>query len=116
MTYAYICDFVRTPIGRFAGPLSSVRADDLGAILLRALMDRNPKVDWEALDNLIYGNGNQAGEDCRNIARMSLLLADIPLTVPGSTTNRHSESGIDAVLTAARDHRRGGGHDDRGRS
>lgn len=102
MTHAYICDYIRTPIGRFGGALSSVRADDLGAIPLKALMDRNPNVDWEALDDIIYGNGNQAGEDCRNIARMSLLLAGIPLTVPGSTTNRLCGSGMDAVLTAAR--------------
>jgi acetyl-CoA acyltransferase len=101
MTEAYICDSIRTPIGRYGGALSSVRTDDLGAIPLRALMQRNPKVDWGKLDDVIYGCANQAGEDNRNVARMALLLAGIPKEVPGSTVNRLCGSGLSAVGTAA---------------
>ncbi|MBW8786847.1 MAG: 3-oxoadipyl-CoA thiolase [Rhizobium leguminosarum] len=102
MTEAFICDYVRTPIGRFAGSLSQVRADDLGAIPLKALMQRNAAVDWEAVDDVIFGCANQAGEDNRNVARMSALLACLPITVPGTTINRLCGSGMDAVITAAR--------------
>ncbi|MEZ2126759.1 MULTISPECIES: 3-oxoadipyl-CoA thiolase [unclassified Sinorhizobium] len=102
MTEAYICDYIRTPIGRFGGSLSSVRADDLGAIPLKALMARNVSVDWDAVDDVIFGCANQAGEDNRNVARMSLLLAGLPISVPGTTINRLCGSGMDAVITAAR--------------
>jgi len=102
MTPVHICDYIRTPIGRFGGALSSVRADDLGAIPLRALMARNPGVDWEAVDDVIFGCANQAGEDNRNVARMSLLLAGFPVGVSGTTINRLCGSGMDAILTAAR--------------
>ncbi|NIZ09603.1 3-oxoadipyl-CoA thiolase [Pseudooceanicola sp. HF7] len=102
MTEAFICDYIRTPIGRFGGTLASVRADDLGAIPLKALMTRNAGVDWEAVDDVIFGCANQAGEDNRNVARMSLLLAGLPETVPGTTMNRLCGSGMDAVITAAR--------------
>ena len=102
MREAFICDFIRTPIGRFGGALSSVRADDLGAVPLRALMARNAGVDWAAVDEVIYGCANQAGEDNRNVARMSLLLAGLPNSVPGATINRLCGSGMDAVITAAR--------------
>ncbi|MCV3736491.1 3-oxoadipyl-CoA thiolase [Rhizobium sp. TRM96647] len=102
MTEAFICDYIRTPIGRFGGALSSVRADDLGAIPLRALMARNGSVDWDAADDVIVGCANQAGEDNRNIARMSSLLAGLPVGVPGTTINRLCGSGMDAVITAAR--------------
>ncbi len=102
MSDAYICDYVRTPIGRFGGSLSSVRADDLGAIPLRALMERNALVDWEAVDDVIFGSANQAGEDNRNVARMSLLLAGLPVGVSGTTINRLCGSGMDAVISAAR--------------
>lgn len=102
MNHAYICDAIRTPFGRYGGALSSVRADDLGAVPLRALMARNPQVDWEAITDVIYGCANQAGEDNRNVARMSSLLAGLPLQVPGSTVNRLCGSGLDAVGTAAR--------------
>ncbi len=102
MTDAYICDYIRTPIGRYAGALASVRADDLGAIPLKALMDRNRSVDWGAVDEVIYGCANQAGEDNRNVARMSLLLAGLPVEVPGTTMNRLCGSGMDAVIAAAR--------------
>ncbi|MBY3330360.1 3-oxoadipyl-CoA thiolase [Rhizobium laguerreae] len=102
MTEAFICDYIRTPIGRFAGSLSQVRADDLGAIPLKALMERNAAVDWEAVDDVIFGCANQAGEDNRNVARMSALLAGLPIAVPGTTINRLCGSGIDAVITAAR--------------
>ncbi|XKM43975.1 3-oxoadipyl-CoA thiolase (plasmid) [Rhizobium ruizarguesonis] len=102
MTDAFICDYVRTPIGRFAGSLSQVRADDLGAIPLKALMQRNGAVDWEAVDDVIFGCANQAGEDNRNVARMSALLAGLPIAVPGTTINRLCGSGMDAVITAAR--------------
>ncbi|WP_233855790.1 3-oxoadipyl-CoA thiolase [Paraburkholderia sp. HD33-4] len=102
MTEAFLCDAIRTPIGRYAGSLSSVRADDLGAVPLKALMERNKNVDWTAIDDVIYGNANQAGEDNRNVARMSLLLAGLPKDVPGSTVNRLCGSGMDAVGIAAR--------------
>jgi acetyl-CoA C-acetyltransferase len=102
MNHAYIVDAIRTPFGRYGGALSSVRTDDLGAIPLRALMKRNPKVDWAAVADVIYGCANQAGEDNRNVARMSALLAGLPLEVPGSTVNRLCGSGLDALGTAAR--------------
>lgn len=102
MIEAFICDYIRTPIGRFGGSLSSVRADDLGAVPLKALMARNEKVDWAAIDEVIYGCANQAGEDNRNVARMSALLAGLPVEVPGTTMNRLCGSGMDAVITAAR--------------
>ena len=102
MTEAFLCDAIRTPIGRYAGALSSVRADDLGAVPLKALMERNKDVDWSAIDDVIYGCANQAGEDNRNVARMSLLLAGLPQAVPGSTVNRLCGSGMDAVGIAAR--------------
>ncbi|WP_310389736.1 3-oxoadipyl-CoA thiolase [Roseateles sp.] len=100
--HAYICDAVRTPFGRYGGALSSVRADDLGAIPLRALMARNPGVDWEAVSDLLYGCANQAGEDNRNVARMSALLAGLPIGLPGATINRLCGSGMDAIGSAAR--------------
>jgi 3-oxoadipyl-CoA thiolase len=102
MADAYICDYIRTPIGRFGGSLSSVRADDLGAVPLKTLMERHGGLDWEAVDEVIYGCANQAGEDNRNVARMSLLLAGLPHTVPGATINRLCGSGMDAVITASR--------------
>lgn len=102
MTEVFICDYIRTPIGRFGGALSSVRADDLGAVPLRALLMRNPKVDWEAVTDVVYGCANQAGEDNRNVARMSLLLAGLPTSITGTTINRLCGSGMDAVITAAR--------------
>ncbi|MBW8834242.1 MAG: 3-oxoadipyl-CoA thiolase [Burkholderia sp.] len=102
MSEAFLCDAIRTPIGRYAGSLSSVRADDLGAVPLKAMMERNPNVDWNAIDDVIYGCANQAGEDNRNVARMSLLLAGLPQAVPGSTVNRLCGSGMDAVGIAAR--------------
>jgi len=107
MTEAFVCDAIRTPIGRYAGSLSAVRADDLGAVPLRALMARNPTVDWAALDDVIFGCANQAGEDNRNVARMSLLLAGLPDSVPGSTINRLCGSGLDATASAARQIRAG---------
>jgi acetyl-CoA C-acetyltransferase/acetyl-CoA acyltransferase len=102
MTEAFLCDAIRTPIGRYAGSLSSVRADDLGAVPLKALMERNKDVDWNAIDDVIYGCANQAGDDNRNVARMSLLLAGLPQGVPGTTVNRLCGSGMDAVGIAAR--------------
>ncbi|QEZ44269.1 3-oxoadipyl-CoA thiolase [Cupriavidus oxalaticus] len=102
MTEAFICDAIRTPIGRYGGSLSAVRPDDLGAVPLKALMARNPNVDWKAIDDVIYGNANQAGEDNRNVARMSSLLAGLPQDVPGATINRLCGSGMDATGTAAR--------------
>ncbi|MBQ0707504.1 MULTISPECIES: 3-oxoadipyl-CoA thiolase [unclassified Ochrobactrum] len=102
MSEAYICDYIRTPIGRYGGALSSIRADDLGAIPLKALMERNRSVDWEAVDDVIFGSANQAGEDNRNVARMSLLLAGLPVGMSGTTINRLCGSGMDAVITAAR--------------
>ncbi len=102
MTDAYICDAIRTPIGRYGGALKDVRADDLGAVPLKALVERNRDVDWSAIDDVIYGCANQAGEDNRNVARMSALLAGLPTDVPGTTLNRLCGSGMDAVGTAAR--------------
>ncbi|MCV2216884.1 3-oxoadipyl-CoA thiolase [Thauera sp. Sel9] len=102
MSQAYICDAIRTPIGRYGGTLASVRADDLGAVPLKALMARNPNVDWTAVDDIIYGCANQAGEDNRNVARMSGLLAGLPIEVPGTTVNRLCGSGMDAVGLSAR--------------
>ena len=102
METAYICDGVRTPIGRYGGALASVRTDDLAAIPIAALMERNRSVDWNALDDVIYGCANQAGEDNRNVGRMALLLAGLPKEVPGSTVNRLCGSSMDAVATAAR--------------
>ncbi len=102
MSEAYICDYVRTPIGRFGGSLSAVRADDLGAVPLRALMARNAGIDWEAVDDVVYGCANQAGEDNRNVARMSLLLAGLPQIVAGATVNRLCGSGMDALTICAR--------------
>jgi acetyl-CoA acyltransferase len=102
MTDAFICDAIRTPFGRYGGSLSSIRADDLGAVPLKALMERNPNVDWQAVDDVIYGCANQAGEDNRNVARMSLLLAGLPVEVTGTTMNRLCGSSLDAVSTAAR--------------
>ena len=102
MKEAFICDAIRTPVGRYGGALSSVRADDLGAVPLRALMERNEDVDWNAVDDLIFGCANQAGEDNRNVARMSALLAGLPDSVPGSTINRLCGSGMDAIGVAAR--------------
>ena len=102
MRNAYIVDYVRTPIGRFGGALSSVRADDLGAVPIRALVARNGGVDWARVDDVIYGCANQAGEDNRNVARMAALLAGLPVEVPGTTVNRLCGSGMDAVIMAAR--------------
>ena len=102
MTHAFICDAQRTPIGRYGGALSSVRTDDLGAVPLRALMARNPRVDWEAVADVLYGCANQAGEDNRNVAHMASLLAGLPVGVPGATINRLCGSGMDAVGSAAR--------------
>ena len=102
MVDAFICDYVRTPIGRFGGALSKVRADDLGAVPLRALMARYSGLDWEAVDEVLFGCANQAGEDNRNVARMSLLLAGLPGSVPGGTINRLCGSGMDAIVTAGR--------------
>jgi 3-oxoadipyl-CoA thiolase len=102
MTHAFICDAQRTPFGRYGGSLSTVRADDLGAIPLRALMARNPQVDWEEVSDLVYGCANQSGEDNRNVARMAGLLAGLPMRVPGVTLNRLCGSGLDAIGTAAR--------------
>ena len=102
MPDAFLCDYVRTPIGRFGGALSSVRADDLAALPIRWLTERNPSVDWAAVDEVTFGCANQAGEDNRNVARMALLLAGLPETVPGMTLNRLCASGMDAVLAGAR--------------
>ena len=102
MAEAYICDYVRTPFGRYGGALKDVRADDLGAHPIRALVDRNPSVDWEAVDDCYYGCANQAGEDNRDVARMATLLARLPTSVPGSTINRLCGSGLDAIGSAAR--------------
>jgi acetyl-CoA acyltransferase len=110
MAEAYICDFTRSPIGRYAGALKDVRTDDLGAHPIRALAARNQGVDWEALDDCIMGCANQAGEDNRNVARMAVLLAGLPSAVPGATINRLCGSGLDAVGTAARAIRAGDAH------
>src|SRR5579864_6612347 len=109
MPNAFICDAIRTPFGRYGGVLSSVRTDDLAAIPIRALIDRNPNVDWAAVDDVILGCANQAGEDNRNVARMALLLAGLPEAVPGVTVNRLCGSGLEAVLQAARAIRAGEG-------
>ena len=102
MPEAFICDYIRTPIGRFGGALSSVRADDLGAVPLKALQERNANVDWEAVEDVIYGCANQAGEDNRNVGRMAVLLSGLPQSVPASTVNRLCGSGMNAVIDAAR--------------
>lgn len=102
MNNAYICDAIRTPFGRYGGALSSVRADDLGAIPIRELIKRNPQVDWASVDDIFYGCANQAGEDNRNVARMSGLLAGLPIDVPGVTLNRLCGSGIDSIGTGSR--------------
>ncbi|PZR49616.1 3-oxoadipyl-CoA thiolase [Paraburkholderia fungorum] len=102
MNDAFICDAIRTPIGRYGGALKDVRADDLGAVPIKALIERNPGVDWQAVDDVIYGCANQAGEDNRNVARMAALLAGLPTNAPGATINRLCGSGMDAVGTAAR--------------
>jgi len=102
MTDAFICDAIRTPIGRYGGSLSSIRTDDLGALPISALKERNPNVDWSAVDDVIYGCANQSGEDNRNVARMSALLAGLSIQVPGSTINRLCGSGLDAMTIAAR--------------
>ncbi|MBL8360244.1 MAG: 3-oxoadipyl-CoA thiolase [Rubrivivax sp.] len=101
-THAYICDALRTPFGRYGGSLSSVRTDDLGAVPIKALMARHPNLDWAAVDDVLYGCANQAGEDNRNVARMAALLAGLPIAVPGATINRLCGSGLDAVGSAAR--------------
>ncbi|MCI2808601.1 3-oxoadipyl-CoA thiolase [Eoetvoesiella caeni] len=101
-THAFICDAIRTPFGRYGGSLATVRADDLGAAPIKALMQRNANVDWSRLDDVLYGCANQAGEDNRNVARMALLLAGLPVGVPGGTVNRLCGSGLDAIGTAAR--------------
>ena len=101
-THAYVCDAIRTPFGRYGGALSSVRTDDLAAIPIKALMARNPRVDWAALGDVVYGCANQAGEDNRNVARMAALLAGLPQEVPGATVNRLCGSGLDALGTVAR--------------
>src|SRR5690349_3317225 len=100
--YAYLCDAIRTPFGRYGGALASVRTDDLAAIPIKALMERNPKVDWAALDDVVYGCTNQAGEDNRNVARMALLLAGLPVEVPGVTVNRLCGSSLESISVAAR--------------
>src|SRR3954470_17887701 len=102
MQDAFICDAARTAIGRYGGALAAVRPDDLGAVPLRALMERNPNVDWAAVDDVVYGCANQAGEDNRNVGRMALLLAGLPAEVPGSTINRLCGSSMDAIGLAAR--------------
>ncbi len=102
LTEAYICDAIRTPFGRYAGSLSSIRADDLGALPIKALIERNPQVDWSKVDDVIYGCANQAGEDNRNVARMSALLAGLPVEVTGNTVNRLCGSGMDTIGIAAR--------------
>ena len=102
MTVAYICDAIRTPIGRYGGSLSSVRTDDLASLPIKALVERNPTVDWSALDDVVYGCANQSGEDNRNVARMGLLLAGLPKEIPGTTVNRLCGSSMDAVSIAAR--------------
>ncbi len=102
MSEAYICDAIRTPIGRYGGALAKVRTDDLGAVPIKALIERNQNVDWEQIDEVVYGCANQAGEDNRNVARMSALLAGLPEQVPGATINRLCGSGMDATGYVAR--------------
>ena len=116
MTEAFICDAIRTPIGRYGGVLSGVRTDDLAALPIAALMQRNAGADWQAVDDVVFGCANQAGEDNRNVARMAALLAGLPADVPGVTVNRLCGSGLDAVAIAARQIRSGeAGARDRGR-
>jgi acetyl-CoA acyltransferase len=107
MPHAFLCDAIRTPIGRYGGALAAVRTDDLAAIPIRALIDRNPAVDWSAVDDVVYGCANQAGEDNRNVGRMAALLAGLPVEVPGTTVNRLCGSSMDAIATAARSIRSG---------
>src|SRR5438270_12451196 len=102
MQEAFICDAIRTPFGRYGGVLAGVRADDLAAVPIRALMERNPDVDWAALDDVLYGCANQAGEDNRNVGRMALLLAGLPVDVPAATVNRLCGSGMEALGQLAR--------------
>src|ERR1700687_5646118 len=102
MENAFICDAIRTPIGRYGGTLAGIRTDDLGAIPIRALVERNAALDWSAVDDVVYGCANQDGEDNRNIGRMALLLAGLPKEVPGTTTNRLCGSSMDAIAIAAR--------------
>ena len=102
MPHAFICDAIRTPIGRYGGALAPVRADDLAAIPIRALIERNPAVDWKAVDDVVYGCANQAGEDNRNVGRMAVLLAGLPVEVPGTTVNRLCGSSLDAIAIAGR--------------
>src|ERR1700737_4777164 len=102
MTDAFICDAIRTPFGRYGGVLKDVRADDLAAVPIKALIERHPGVDWRALDDVIFGCANQAGEDNRNVARMAALLAGLPQSVPGVTLNRLCASGLSAVVEACR--------------
>ena len=102
MKAVYVCDAIRTPVGRYGGSLATVRTDDLAAIPLKALMDRNPDIDWTTIDDVFLGCANQSGEDNRNVARMASLLAGFSPTVPGSTINRLCGSGMDAIGTAAR--------------
>ena len=102
MKEAFVCDAIRTPFGRYGGALATIRADDLAAIPIRALMERNPKVDWAATDDVVYGCANLAGEDNRNVGRMALLLAGMSEEVPGTTVNRLCGSSMDAVAIAAR--------------
>ena len=107
MPHAFLCDAIRTPIGRYGGALATVRADDLAAIPIRALIERNPAVDWKTVDDVVYGCANQAGEDNRNVARMAVLLAGLPVEVPGTTVNRLCGSSMDAIAIAARSIRSG---------
>ena len=102
MPEAFICDAIRTPFGRYGGALASVRTDDLAALPIRALIERHPRVDWDAVDDVLYGCANQAGEDNRNVARMAALLAGLPASVAGSTINRLCGSSLDAIAIAAR--------------
>src|SRR5271167_1447329 len=102
MTAAFICDAIRTPVGRYAGALASVRADNLAAVPIKSLLERSPNVDWTALDDVIYGCANQAGEDNRNVARMALLLAGLPKEISGTTVNRLCGSSLDALAVASR--------------
>ena len=107
MSDAFICDAIRTPFGRYGGSLSSIRTDDLAALPIKALMERNPSVDWSAVDDVIFGCANQAGEDNRNVARMALLLAGFPFVVPGVTINRLCGSSLDAISIARARHQDG---------
>src|SRR5581483_6861279 len=102
MNDVFICDAIRTPFGRYGGALSAIRPDDLAAIVIRTLIERNPGVDWQAVDDVVFGCANQAGEDNRNVARMALLLSGLPKEVPGVTVNRLCGSSLDATAVAAR--------------